>query len=223
MLVPAFDAAATLSETLASILAQKTPVAEIIVIDDGSSDATAAIAAATPGVRLVRQSNAGTAAAFNAGLEIVSGNILAFLDADDLWAPDTVGIHLANLARRADADGSIGWVEEFVCPTLSAADAKRFQPRPPQLGWLSGATFVRLESFRRVGRFDNATRGWPWIGWAHRAKLAGLVFATVDKVLLRRRLHPTSLSMREGHRGGINLVGAARQALQLHRAAGKID
>jgi glycosyltransferase involved in cell wall biosynthesis len=223
VVIPAYNAAATLGEALASIRVQRRPVTEIIVVDDGSTDATADIATATAGVTVLRQANGGAAAALNAGMEIASGSIIAFLDSDDLWTPDAVAVHLENLSKRPEADGSVGWFEEFVSPTVAEAAARRFQPRQPQIGWLSGSTFVRAESFRRVGSFDNEAREWPWIDWAHRAKLKGLVFAVMDRLVLKRRLHPSSLSMREGNKGGANMIGAARQALQRHRSGRKVE
>jgi glycosyltransferase involved in cell wall biosynthesis len=223
LIIPAYNAELTLLDALESVGRQTLPPDEIIVVDDGSMDLTAEIARSVAGVQVITQSNAGTAAALNAGVAAAHGTTLAFLDADDLWMPETVSIQLASLATHLDANASIGWVEEFICPSLDEADAKRFKPRPPQLGWLSGATFVKATSFNKVGQFDAQAPAWPWIDWAHRAKLAGLNFATIDRVVLKRRLHPASLSMREGNRGGVNLVGAARQALQRRRAASKLD
>jgi glycosyltransferase involved in cell wall biosynthesis len=221
VIIPAFNAARTLRETLDSLSAQSLPPDEVVVVDDGSTDTTAEIARAVPGVRLVSQANAGAAAALNAGLSVATGAVLAFLDADDLWVPDTVRNQIENLAAQAEADASVGWVEEFICTSLGEAEARRFKARPAQLGWLSGSTFVRADSFRNVGSFDPQAQAWPWIDWAHRAKLQGLKFATLDHVVLKRRLHPSSLSMREGSRGGANLIGAARQALQRRRMAAK--
>jgi len=221
VIVPAYNAARTLRETVSSIAAQTVAVDEIIVVDDGSTDETAAIAGSVKGVRLVRQANTGPAAALNAGLGVASGTVFGFLDADDVWTSDAVATQLENLARHPDADASVGWVEEFVCPSLDEATAGRFRPRPPQVGFLSGATFVRAESFGRAGSFDPDARLWPWIDWGHRAKLAGLNFATVDHVILKRRLHPASLSMRQESKGGASLIGAARRALQRHRLVEK--
>ena len=220
VIVPAFNAAATLREALDSIEQQMQRPDEVIVVDDGSDDSTGDIARSVSGVRLITQVNGGTAAALNAGICAASGSLFAFLDADDLWAPGTISSQVANLAAHANADASVGWVEEFICPALVETDACRFKPRPPQLGWLSGATFVRADAFKRVGLFGGEdTRSWPWIDWAHRAKLQGLKFASLDQVILKRRLHPASLSMREGNRGGVNLIGAARQALKRRRMA----
>ncbi|KUF12605.1 glycosyltransferase family 2 protein [Pseudoponticoccus marisrubri] len=102
IVVPAFNAAATLPATLASLSAQSYRDLEIVVVDDGSTDATPRIAAehATrdPRVRLVQQYNRGLAGARNSGIAAATGAVVGFCDADDLWAPDKLDTHVAHLA-----------------------------------------------------------------------------------------------------------------------------
>ena len=216
VIVPALDAAKTLGETLRSIAAQTRPADEVLVIDDGSRDATAEIALAM-GARVARQENAGTGAALNAGLRLARHGLIASLDADDLWEPRCLEIHLANLERYPRADASVGWVSEFTCPSLSTEDAARFRPRAPQTGWLSGATLIRRADFERVGEFNPALRSRAWIDWMARARRAGVGFREVEEVLLRRRLHPGSLSVRDRSQGNAGLMDAARLALARRR------
>jgi glycosyltransferase involved in cell wall biosynthesis len=106
VVIPAYNAAGTLKRALESALAQTLPPKSIVVVDDGSPDGEelAAIVAATPGpIRLVRQANAGPAAARNRGVAEVGSTWIAFLDADDSWMPDKMERQLA----LAD-DGKIG-------------------------------------------------------------------------------------------------------------------
>lgn len=88
VIVPAYNASKWISQAIQSALDQTRPPAEVLVIDDGSTDSTADIVSAfrSP-VRLIRQSNAGPAAARNLGASQAIGAWLAFLDADDLWQP----------------------------------------------------------------------------------------------------------------------------------------
>lgn len=88
VVIPAYRAIDTIDVAIRSVLAQTVPPAEIIVVDDGSPDATAEhVARHYPSVRLVRQANAGCGMARNAGARVASGDWLAFLDADDAWLP----------------------------------------------------------------------------------------------------------------------------------------
>ena len=102
-IIPAYNAEATLDETLRSVRAQTHRALEILVVDDGSRDGTPAIAlahaAADPRVRLIRQDNAGVAAARNRGIEEARATLIAPVDADDLWAPTKIERQVAALRR----------------------------------------------------------------------------------------------------------------------------
>lgn len=94
VVIPAYNAASTLGETLVSARAQSHRSLDIVVVDDGSTDHTHAIAAshaaADDRVRIVQQRNAGVAAARNSGWRAARSELIAFLDADDLWAPTKI-------------------------------------------------------------------------------------------------------------------------------------
>jgi glycosyltransferase involved in cell wall biosynthesis len=222
VIVPAFNAETTLRETLRSIAAQTRPADEIIVVDDGSTDATVEVARSAAGVRVVRQANAGTGGALNAGLRAATRALIATLDADDLWNARCLEVHLQNLEGPPHRDASIGWVSEFVCPTLRGAEAARFQPRSEQAGWLSGATLVRRSAFARVGDFNAALRSRAWIDWMDRARQAGLGFGIVNEVVLRRRLHPASLSVRAREQGDAGLLETVKLALARRRGEARV-
>jgi glycosyltransferase involved in cell wall biosynthesis len=105
VIIPAFSAAADIRQTLNSVLAQTYQAIEVIVVDDGSSDATAAIVEefVTRDTRfqLVRQSNAGVGAARNIAIQRARGKYVAPLDADDLWFPEKLEKQVACMERWA--------------------------------------------------------------------------------------------------------------------------
>ena len=88
VVIPAYNVEDCLERAVHSVLAQTRPCQEIIVVDDGSTDDTARLAAEFVGVRVVRQAHAGAAAARNAGVRASSCDLVAFLDADDEWLED---------------------------------------------------------------------------------------------------------------------------------------
>ena len=94
VVIPAYNAEQYIGETLASVRSQTYSALEIIVIDDGSTDGTGRVvaehAAEDPRIRLLRQSNAGVAAARNLGWHSATADLIAFVDADDLWAPTKI-------------------------------------------------------------------------------------------------------------------------------------
>ena len=106
VVVPAYNAAATIGRAIASALAQTVPPLEIVVVDDGSTDNTAAIAESFSDtrVRFLRlSSNRGPAAARNRGLDEACGAWIAYLDADDVWHPQKLERCLALLPAFPDA------------------------------------------------------------------------------------------------------------------------
>lgn len=124
VVVPAFNAARTISETLRSISQQTYAALEIVVIDDGSTDETADIArrygATDSRVRVITKPNGGVASARNAGIHCTKGAFVAFIDADDLWHPTKIAKQLQVLLaggpdmalvyapfRLIDADGRV--------------------------------------------------------------------------------------------------------------------
>ena len=105
VVMPAYNAAATIARALDSIAAQSRPPAEVIVVDDASRDATAAIAEAHPlRPRIIRHpANRGGAAALQSGLEAAANDWVAFLDADDEWLPGKLAAQAAMLVGQPDA------------------------------------------------------------------------------------------------------------------------
>lgn len=112
--MPAFNAERFLGQTLRSLLQQTYPRLEIVVVDDGSTDATAEIAASLARqhhrIRLIRQPNAGVAAARNVGIQSASGEFIAPVDADDIWFPEAAA-KLVERLRRPDSrvDVAYAW------------------------------------------------------------------------------------------------------------------
>ncbi len=105
IVVPAYNSAATIESTLRSAIAQTLPPHELIVVDDGSTDDTATTAERVgPPVRVIRQRNGGTAAARNCGIREATGDVVAFLDADDLYEPERLAQIAAAFARDPSLD-----------------------------------------------------------------------------------------------------------------------
>jgi len=218
VVIPAWDAARTIAETLASVLAQTRLPDEILVIDDGSTDETGRIAAAlSPRIRVLRQENRGAAAAANAGFAAASGALLAPLDADDLWPPDKLAEQDAALAARPDWAGIGGQVESFLCPSLDEAERARYRVTPgPASALLAGTMLIRRAVFDRIGPYAEDLAAGHHIDWLDRAQRAGFAFGVLDRLVLRRRIHPGSLSHRTAKRDQA-MLAMARRMIQRRR------
>ena len=185
--IPAFNAAATLAETLASVLAQQFDDWEAVVIDDGSTDATSQIAqqvaARDPRVRLVAQANGGLAAARNRALLESRAPFVQFLDADDTIAPD----HLARLAplagpntvaysgyRRVTADGRL--LDPVFDPGIAHAPFEAFARTNKLAVHCALAPRALLE---RAGPFDPSLPACEdWDMWARIARTGAAFVAS---------------------------------------------
>jgi glycosyltransferase involved in cell wall biosynthesis len=100
VIIPTCNRAATILRAVDSVLVQTRPADEIIVVDDGSTDGSAALLAQRGGIRILRQSNRGVSAARNAGIHAAAGDWLAFLDSDDEWLPNKLELQFDLLAAH---------------------------------------------------------------------------------------------------------------------------
>lgn len=137
-IVPAFNRAELLPLTLRSLLRQTRPPDEIIVVDDGSTDGTAAVAAALGApVRVVAQPNAGPAAARNRGLRESAGDLLLFFDSDDLLAPGSLAALEATLESTSADIAYSPWIKGRIEPgrffPANHVLQQRGLPRDPSL------------------------------------------------------------------------------------------
>lgn len=187
------DGASFLADAIDSLLLQTRPPDEVIVVDDGSSDATPAILARYAGrLHVERRPPIGCAAALNHGLSRASGDLVAFHDADDLWMPCKLELQLAALGERPDVDAVGGHVEQFL--TIGAATRRfTFDPGP-----LPGVTLpcllLRRSLVEQVGPLDEAFGTAAALDWIARLSQSTEVLM-LGEIVLRRRIHGENVSV----------------------------
>lgn len=194
VVIPVFDGERTLGEAIESVLAQPRGVAEILVVDDGSTDGSAAVAQTFgPPVQVLTQPRSGIGAARNRGIEAATGERLTFLDADDLWSPDKLEVQLQAMADDPTLDMVFGHVLQF-------QDVAGQPPRdvPPIMsGAVAGTMMAHARVFQTVGLFATQWKVGEFIDWFLRARECGIKSVVLPEVLLRRRLHGANTGMRE--------------------------
>jgi glycosyltransferase involved in cell wall biosynthesis len=192
--IPVYNGERFLGEALASVAGQTFPAIEIIVVDDGSTDGTAAVATSGRfGVRYLAQPNAGPAAARNRGIEAASGALVAFLDADDRWHPEKVERQVRILSEHASAAAVVAHAEMFADDDAPVSSRGR-PTETPIPAYLSGTLLARRAAFRQVGLFNPALKHADDTDWFLRARACGAHVGLMPDVLLFRRLHATNMS-----------------------------
>jgi glycosyltransferase involved in cell wall biosynthesis len=221
VIIPVFNGARYLAETIESVLAQTRPSSEIIIVDDGSNDASGEVARAFgPSVRCHRQSHRGVAAARNQGVRLAAGDFLAFLDADDLWLPDKLTQQVALLTALASLEAVFGHVRQFLSPDISVATRQsvRFiQEVMP--GYVAGTLLIRRASFLRVGDFDVRRRAGEFVDWFARAQEKGLRYRMLDEMLLLRRIHDANMGILLRNENRSEYLQTVKAALNRRRSA----
>lgn len=197
VIVPVYNGAAYLAEALASVQTQTYQAVETIVVDDGSTDASGDVARqVAPQARLFRQVNGGTGAARNRGVAEAAGDLLAFLDQDDVWVSEKLAWQVTALAADPTADMVFGHVQQFFSPDLDAASRSRlYCPDQPQPGLLPSALLIRRRAFERIGPFASGWRVAEWAAWYVRAVDLGLRGVMLPQVVARRRLHAANTGL----------------------------
>ena len=206
VVVPAYNALAFLPQALESALAQTFTDFEIFVVDDGSSDQTSSWLSKLndPRVRYLSQTNSGQSGARNTGIVNTSGKYVAFLDADDLWAPDKLEKQIAYLDANPDT-GLIHTSIELISHDGQRLDKsivahgqgnlwREFISYNPYFLILCGSTpVVRRICFKTAGMFDPTLRTHEdWEMWIRIAQQ--YPFATLREPLVLYRQHDASVS-----------------------------
>jgi len=200
VVIPAHNRERFLGATLKSVLDQTYPAAEIVVVDDGSSDGTAQFVGRftnTATIKYYRQHNQGPSVARNKGVELTKGDWIAFLDADDIWRPEKLAVQ-AEYARRHPE------VDLFWCEVEYIDD--RGQPREPFV-WndrlaplmfnrtmcpVPSTVVMRRAAFLAAGGFNPNMRCYEDGEFFMRIAARYKIFF-IDKVLVKYRCHPAQL------------------------------
>lgn len=194
VIIPAYNAAAYLREAIDSVIAQTHDRVEIVIVDDASTDGTAAVAAHYgTAVRYAEQTHGGQAAARNFGAGISTGRYLAFLDADDLWEPEKLAIQLAAFDADPGLDVVFGHVVQFWSPEVAVQHGRSLpHVSEPLRGDHPGTMLVPRAVFDEIGPFREDHVIGDFIDWYARALDDGRNMLMLDRVVMRRRLHRTN-------------------------------
>jgi glycosyltransferase involved in cell wall biosynthesis len=180
-----------LAEAIDSVLKQTYPPAELVVVDDGSTDDTPRVLERYAG-RIVHllQSNQGQTASLNRAIAAAKGELLAFQDADDIWCAEKLEWQIEALHHDAQAEAAFGLMRQFVSPDVPEAMRTKIAPINETLpAEMRTCLLIRRTALDRIGLFNPAFPSTSFVEWLGRAKRLGLKSIMVDKVVALRRLH----------------------------------
>jgi glycosyltransferase involved in cell wall biosynthesis len=194
-IVPVRNGERYLAAAIDSILVQDHRPLEIVVVDDGSTDGSAALARAYGNdVRVVAQAPQGAPAARNRGIEEARGELLSFLDADDLYRPGKLSSQLEALDAAPGADLCLCHAENFWEPGMDEERIRHTALGRLRTSWLFGTLLARRSAFDRAGLLDTSLPAGDFGDWWLRAHDLGLTARVLDDVLVDRRMHRDSLT-----------------------------
>jgi glycosyltransferase involved in cell wall biosynthesis len=166
IVIPCYNQGRYLGEAIDSARQQSHPNVDVLVVDDGSTDDTARVAAAHPSITYLRQGNAGTAVARNRGLRDSRGELVVFLDADDRLLPDAIALgvdYLASHSNAAFVTGHVRLIDEQGTPGVVPDQDHEPAGYAPLLRWnhiwTPGVVMYRRITLDAVGGFDPSAGG----------------------------------------------------------------
>ncbi|WP_432454640.1 MULTISPECIES: glycosyltransferase family 2 protein [unclassified Agarivorans] len=200
VIIPAYNAQSFIEKAILSVLAQSAVASEIIVVNDGSSDATADILSGyLDRIIYIEQQNAGVSAARNAGISVATSDLIAFLDADDYWHPDKLAIQLEAMQENPH------WV---ACYTRDCSDDSELNQTETESGltfedktieqifinpYLTTSTvLVKRELLLSIGLFDTRLLTAEDIDVYYKIASLGMI-GFVNRVLVHKKSVENSL------------------------------
>jgi len=192
IIIPVFDGAQFVGDAIQAALDQDHTAIEVIVVDDGSTDATPEVVARYPLVRYLRQDNAGPSAARNTGIAAATGSFVTFCDSDDRFRPTKVAAQVGHLKAHPEVGCVLVGHETFFEPGIERPAWERDEP-----GTQPQSAMVRREVLDHV-MFDPAFRFAEGIEWLGRLRAAGVQIVVLDEVHVDRRIHGGNLSYERG-------------------------
>lgn len=202
IITPVYNRAAVIAEAVESVLAQAYPEVEHIIVDGGSTDGTLEVLQRYPHLRVVSRPDEGMYFALNDGLRMAQGEVIGFLNSDDVYQPGAFAAAMARLAA-SEAHAVAGQAVYFAEQGGRRRFFWRTRPLTPAHFWREltygdpafNAWFFRREVFALLGGLDTSYRIAGDREFLLRFALAGLKVLPLAQVVYAYRVHPASLSL----------------------------
>jgi len=195
VIIPVYNGERFLGDAVKSIEAQQYHPVEIIVVDDGSQDKTSEVATSLgSAVIYVYQENQGPPAARNRGLTLAQGDIITFLDVDDVWTETKLALQLNHLRRNPKLDIVVGNTQCMVLQPNEHGASEFVVFGEPWFAWSLGGAAIRRTVFTQGGNFDQTQRYCDDIDWFLRARECGASILIHDEPVQFYRRHENNIT-----------------------------
>ena len=217
VVIPVFNGEKFLPEAVDSVLAQNYTPLEIVVVDDGSTDATAKVAnGLSETVRYLHQTNKGPAAARNLGIKEARGSLIAFADADDLWPAGKLELQLPHFVEDSAVDIVMGKIQQVRLSKTDTGQTEAEEFGEQTFSANLGSAVIRKPVFERIGLFEETMRYSEDVDWFMRAREANAKVVTIDAVTLFYRHHEQNMT-RGKTTSELNLLKTLKRSLDRRR------
>lgn len=215
VLIPAYNSGRFLGDAIESVLAQTFSDYEIIVVDDGSTDNTAQVVARYPQVKYIPREHCGVSAARNAAVAAATGEIVAFLDADDLWVADKLEKQVAYLDENPDCMLVFTKAENFYHDDSVQEGSREEELYNSSLERCIITCAIRRSVFEKYGVFRTDYPHGEDTQFMFRLSISGLSLDhCLPEVLYRRRIHNNNISLTHESSGPDRVMAIMADAIR---------
>lgn len=221
VIIPVFNSERFISEAIQSVIDQNYEPLQVIIVDDGSTDDTADIIAAFgKEITYLFQNNAGPAAARNKGLEMATGNFIAFLDSDDLWPENKLMDALAEFEKNPSLGFVQGLTRQVYDRRYGLDTGNLIKKEETLFVFLLGSAMFRKSAFDQIGGFDESMKYCEDLDWFLRAIEEEIPFIIHEKTSLIYRIHGGNLTTNV-KQTDLSLFVALKKSISRRRKTGK--
>ncbi|RLD45743.1 MAG: glycosyltransferase family 2 protein [Bacteroidetes bacterium] len=220
IIIPTYNHGKYLHDALSSVFADSYSPKEVIVVNDGSTDNTAEIAASFPHLQYIYQKNQGVAVARNTGVRAAKGKYIAFLDSDDIWMAGRIKRTIDYFLKHPDVEYVLAQQKMFL---------EKDYPKPAHIeqAWLekpidtsgSGVLTVRRSCFEKIGLFNPDYQIGEDTEWFLRANEANILVGRMDFVAIKRRIHGANLTVAQVKEARFSLFKMMKESIERKKGA----
>jgi glycosyltransferase involved in cell wall biosynthesis len=195
VIIPVYNGQKYLAATIESVIQQTYQPLEIIVIDDGSTDNSTAIARSYSEVNYIYQNNQGVAVARNTGIANSQGEFIAFIDQDDLWTSNKLAVQIDYLLKHPNLAYTITKMRTFLESDIDKPAWLKAEFLDSDISaYIVGSLVAHRFIFNQIGKFNPIYKFGNDSDWFFRAIDAGFPATVIPEMLLYKRIHDANES-----------------------------